>query len=80
MVAMLYPGKIQSPSPAVRNLELSHTCRHQHQDQPTAGRVWTEKGFHPSKAALNTHRHTEQTHLYDPGHLRQVQSPCCYIL
>lgn len=56
------------------------TCRHQHQEQQTAGKFWTETGFPLSKAALNTHRHTEQTHLYNPGHLRQVQAPCCYIL
>lgn len=77
---MLYPGKTQSPNPAVRNLWVSPTCRHQHQDQQTAGRFWTGKGFNLSKAAVNTHRHTEQTHLYNPGHLRQVQPPCCYIL
>lgn len=71
-VAMLYPGKTQSWSQELVGLS--------HQDQQSTGRFWTEKGFHLSKAALNTHKHTEQTHLHDPGHLRQVQSPCCYIL
>lgn len=72
IVAMLYPGKSQSWSQELVGLP--------HQDQQTTGRFWTEKRFHFSKAALNTHKHTEQTHLYNPGHLRQVQSPCCYIL
>lgn len=33
---MLYPSKTLSPSPAVRNMWVSHICRHQHKDQQTA--------------------------------------------